>query len=343
MHPATDYAYAIARLRAIEARLPGQAGMDRLLDTRSVEEAFHLLVESGIRPPGDDGTNPLNASNFEAALNLHALEAIRLLQKIAPDPELFQPFLAKNDFHNLKVFIKTDLRSFHAGKTGQEPADDGSSFIPEGLLTGNIPAGQLFKAFKERKWERMPAILKTTVDQIMEKRAETAQPGMVDRIADRQCYQHMHELARQTGVDFIQKTVQIMADLTNIKAFFRIRKLGLGRDFLLATLVGPGDLSMRFFSQKFGDSSETMASALRFTAYAKLVEEGNEDPRGKAADDFLVEHLRTTRFQAFGPEPLIAHWVAKEFECMNLRMIMTGKIHGIPAASLKERLRISYV
>jgi V/A-type H+-transporting ATPase subunit C len=74
-----------------------------------------------------------------------------------------------------------------------------------------------------------------------------------------------------------------------------------------------------------------------------LAEEGNGNSFEKATDDFLLEHLRTTRFLAFGPEPLFAHLAAREYESMNLRIIMAGKTHGIPGDSLKERLRISYV
>jgi vacuolar-type H+-ATPase subunit C/Vma6 len=60
-------------------------------------------------------------------------------------------------------------------------------------------------------------------------------------------------------------------------------------------------------------------------------------------DDYLMTVVRRAKYQVFGLEPLIGHFIAKETEIKTLRLVLIGKLMQIKPEDLKERLRLSYV
>ena len=63
----------------------------------------------------------------------------------------------------------------------------------------------------------------------------------------------------------------------------------------------------------------------------------------KLCDNLKVRYAKGAQFITAGIEPIAAFYVAKEMELKNLRMVLTGKLVGIPEETLKERLREAYV
>ena len=45
----------------------------------------------------------------------------------------------------------------------------------------------------------------------------------------------------------------------------------------------------------------------------------------------------------YGPPPLIGYLLGSEYEVRNLRILLAGLEAGLPAATLRERMRESYV
>lgn len=60
-------------------------------------------------------------------------------------------------------------------------------------------------------------------------------------------------------------------------------------------------------------------------------------------DDYLLNLVRRAKYQVFGLEPLIGHFIAKETEIKLVRLILISKLMQIKPEALKERLRLSYV
>ena len=49
------------------------------------------------------------------------------------------------------------------------------------------------------------------------------------------------------------------------------------------------------------------------------------------------------KYVAFGEAPLVGYLAAKETEFTAVRIIMTGRLAGLPADIIRERLREAYV
>ncbi|MCD5401870.1 V-type ATPase subunit, partial [candidate division NPL-UPA2 bacterium] len=92
------------------------------------------------------------------------------------------------------------------------------------------------------------------------------------------------------------------------------------------------------------------ASALSPTLYGALVSAGIkywQENRSwseleRLADNCLLSYLRRAKYVVFGLEPLIAYLLARENEIKMLRIIMVGKLNGLPTDLLRSRLRDTY-
>jgi len=63
----------------------------------------------------------------------------------------------------------------------------------------------------------------------------------------------------------------------------------------------------------------------------------------KLSDDFITEYLRQSKRMPFGLDPLVGYLYAKEIEVKNIRLILVGKINGLPVEDIRERLRNVYI
>ena len=115
-------------------------------------------------------------------------------------------------------------------------------------------------------------------------------------------------------------------------------------------LIPGGRIDRKLYLDTIDGPLDAFSGALRYTAYSSLVE-GIENFRNtgmltrleKMSDNYIMEYAKKSRFIAFGIEPLVGYLIAKENEMRNLRIIMVGKINGIPVDVIRERLRKTYV
>jgi V/A-type H+-transporting ATPase subunit C len=63
----------------------------------------------------------------------------------------------------------------------------------------------------------------------------------------------------------------------------------------------------------------------------------------KAMHDFLMQALRPAKYISFGPEPLVAYYLAKVNEMDLMRMVILAKLNAVSPEVVKERLSLAYV
>ncbi len=158
-------------------------------------------------------------------------------------------------------------------------------------------------------------------------------------------------LGRELGCPFIADYLRRRIDLGNIKVFLRARYLELPEERFRAVVLRGGFLEERLFLDNYGLPFSEFGARLSSTPYAGLWESsvralGERETfidLERASEDFLMAHLRRARYTVFGPDPVYAYGLAKKKELFLIRMVVSGKIHGIPASVLKERISETYV
>ena len=328
------YAYSVARIRTIENKLLDKAKLERMIESKTPDEAVKILLEAGY---GDSSIAAGSVNDYEKLLKEEEKKIFKLLKDIAPEPQIFDIFLYKNDYHNLKVILKSEF----LGQENEELL----------LETGSISAARLKIMVRERRLGELHPITRKAVLEAVELFNRTGDPQNIDFILDKACFLQMKEMAVGANNKWISGLLEILIDLNNIKTFLRIKRLNRSWDFAQKVLLDGGKLSIKFFVDKLNSPIESFIEVLRFTSYSAACEEGigNFQSTGslskleKLIDNFIMEYIKKTKLVFLGVEPLIGYLIAKETEIKNARIIMVGKMNQISSEIIRERLREAYV
>jgi len=328
------YAYAIGRIRVIEKKLLDKGKLDRMIDSKSPDEALKVIVESGYV---ESSTLAGNAGEYENLLREEEKRLYGLLREVTSDDELFNIFLLKNDYHNIKVLLKSEFLAIEANDNL--------------LVSGTMPPMHIKTAINERELDRLPLYMKEAIDECLDTFSRTNDPRQIDLILDKAYFRHIVEISEKSGHEYVKELVKIIIDLTNIKTFIRIKNLNMSADLLSRSLIPGGTIADSFFTENMDTNMEVFVEKIKNSPYFNIcsqgisnyVNTGNLSRLEKLADDYIINFVKKSRYKTLGIEPLIGYLVAKENEIKNVRIIMVGKINNISGDIIRERLRDTYV
>ena len=206
-------------------------------------------------------------------------------------------------------------------------------------------------AVTNEEYSDLPQIMRSAIEEIERDFLATKDPQKIDIIADRYMFKHMLDIAKEIENRFVENYVKSLIDLTNIKSLIRIKKQDKDRRFLEEVLIEGGNTDKDNFIALLTDNLESLAGKLSYVDYIEPLRLGIEDyiktgslnGLEKLTDDYIVNMMKDAKYVSFGPEPVIAYIFAKENEIKLIRIIMVGKINGIEAGVIRERLRDNYV
>lgn len=326
----TDYLYLSARLRAMENSLLTQARMERMLDAPTAEDAAKVLTECGYQE--------LSRVDVDTVNDLLAKARDQVMHDLAgcaPDPRMVDVFQIKYDYHNAKVLLKSEAR-------GEDP---------QRLLVdaGRIPGKTLAAAVAESEFGSLPAPLAKAIQDARELLGATKDPQQADFLLDQAYFKEMEHLAQETGSEFLQGYVRLMVDVANLRSLVRVIRMGKDGDFLKTVLFQGGSMDLRRLIV-VAEGSATVEEIYSTSSLAQAAQLGQAAVSGggltafeKACDNALMAYLTQAKRVAFGEQPLIAYLAAKDSEFTAVRIIMTGRLAGLSADVIRERLRDAYV
>lgn len=325
-----DYLYISARIHAMETKLLTRERMERMLSARSAEEASKVLSECGY---GDFPS--LTPAAIEHTLDEARLSLFSELRRAAPDPAIVDVFCIKYDYHNAKVLLKAEA-------TGQSP---------DGLLldAGRYPAARLKEDYVQGDLSRYSAAFAQAVAQAKELLASSGDPQSADLLLDRAYYTEMLAAAKAARSPFLEGYVRLSIDSVNLRSVVRAARMGKGPDFLRRVLLPEGNVKTDSLLAA-GSGAADLAGVFTHTYLTAAAQEGAEAMRGgsltqfeRLCDNALTAYLSQGKRVAFGEHPLIGYLYAKENELTTIRIILTGRMAGLDAETIRERLRESYV
>ena len=326
----TDYLYLSARLRAMENSLLTQARMERMLDAPTAEDAAKVLTECGYQELSRVDVDTVNDMLAKARD-----QVMRDLAGCAPDSRMVDVFQIKYDYHNAKVLLKSEAR-------GEDP---------QRLLVdaGRVPGKVLAAAVAESDFGSLTAPLAQAIQAARELLGATKDPQQADFLLDQAYFKEMETLARETGSEFLQGYVRLMVDVANLRSLVRVIRMGKDGDFLKTVLFQGGSMDLRRLIA-VAEGSATVEETYAASSLAQAAQLGQAAVSGggltafeKACDNALMAYLTQAKRVAFGEQPLIAYLAAKDSEFTAVRIIMTGRLAGLSADVIRERLRDAYV
>ena len=325
-----DYLFISTRIRSLENRLLDKERIEAMIEAHSDGEALKVLNDRGYKEIEEITINSIN--------DMLAAERQRVLDDMyffAPDKQIVDVFKLKYDYHNVKVLLRCE-------STGGEP---------EHLLidSGRVPTKTLTEAIRTSELSFLPPILHEAIIRAREVLGNTQDPQLADFILDQAYFQDMFQLAEDTGSEFLADYVRTLIDGANLRSVVRTLRMGKGSEFLEGVLFHGGNVDVsRIINCVNAESS--LDELFGFTRFKEAAEAGNAALQGgnltnfeKLCDNAVQSYLNNAKYIAFGEAPLIAYLAAKESELTTIRIIMAGRLAGLPADTIRERMRDTYV
>lgn len=308
------YPYEAAAVKAKEGRLLKKSDLYQIAQAEDFKAAIGFLKDT------DYGRLGINEENYEAVIE----ESLKLLYGEVLksfDEKIAKTLLLKNDYYNLKLLIKSEIL--------------GEKAVKKPFKTGTVPTEELEAAFKNEALSQLEGIDGEAVKKAKEIFAKTNAVRFIDYEIDKAMFKEMKKAAKKSKIGFLIKYVSVFADITNIKAMYRILLFKRKRDDFELAFAEGGDLSFEFFRnvENIGFVKET--------EYASLFS-GNISEFEKNCDDFVMDCLKKAKYESLGAEPLIGYFYARENEAENLKMILNFKKNGVSVGETEERIREAY-
>ena len=320
----TQYIALSAILRAKEAKLLTEAQINRMLAEHEFSDACRVAMEGGYEDMSLMDVNGVNdaLARFRAA-------QVAELDTLVPDPAVLDLFRMKYGYHNAKVIVKSEGNI----EKNRHLLSDSARFPLEALMevyqtdegNGELPPGYA-------------AGIRAARDAL----ARTGNPQIADFILDRTYFSEMLNEAAKSGKPYITEYVRMQIDQANLRSV--IRTLGMPRreELLRGALIEGGTIPVNELTAA-AQSRETLAALYASTEFARAAETADLALFEREADNAMRNYVFRVNYMSFGPEVIIEYLSALEHEITTLRIILTGKLMGIPEAKLKERLRDRYV
>ena len=315
-----------AMLRAREGKLLTADRAARMLETSGFEESAKLLSDCGY-----EDMSGLSAQEIDAALSAHRAALFRELEGLAPDQALVDMFRLKYDYHNAKAVLKGEAM-------GQDPLRLMS-------VSGRVDPEKLKSAWDEERISELPPVLGAAMAEAGSTLARTANPQLADFELDKAYFAEMKSLADELGSPFISGYVSLLIDAANLKSAVRTARMHKSPEFLASVLV-KGATDVDRIAAADGDG---LAAIFAHGPLEKAAAAGAEAMSGGsmtafelACDNAVNSYLQGAKLISYGGEVVTAYLAAAENEITAVRMILTGARAGVPAATIKERLRDLY-
>ena len=323
----TEYLMLSSMLRAREAGMLSRERMDRMLSAPSFQEAAKLLTDCGY-----EDVSGCNSAGVDAALSRRRAAVFAELAGMSPHAEVVDIFRVKYDYHNIKTLVKARALGLDGGSTLSD--------------CGRVPAQKLLECVEgEGGLNSLPPDMAAAYADAAEILARTANPQLADFELDRRYFAELGRLAAESGSRFLSGYVSLLVDSANLRAAVRTVRMGKDRAFMLSAMAPGGSVDCEVLA-KAAESPDGLAAAFNASPLEKAAARGAQAMKGGAMTAFELEcdnavsaYLAGVKMIPFGAEPVAEYLALLESEITAARMILTGRLAGIDAEVIRERLR----
>lgn len=327
--PQPSYAYACARISALEKSLFGRDTVRRMAEG-SLEDALRMLTDAkyGNLP---DATG----EDVERMIESVRRQTAETVRELSPEPSLTDLFLLQTDAQNLKVLIKARMLN-----AGDAPLQEGGLFSRE----------QLTNMVTTAKYELLPEAMRQSLEQLETKLKITPEPQLVSVMIDYGYHAHCLSASKTVKEPFIRQYFAALCDFDNVITFLRMRAMGAQKEDLRDVLLPSAGVKAEALIDAYELSAETLTRAISGSVVksalqdglSKMLVSGSIAMLEKTRDDYLLSLVNDHRHEVMTIFPIVGYYLARDREAKAVRLILTVKRNGLDDAVIAERLRELY-
>ena len=327
----TEYMYISARVRAIEAGMPGREMIGRMIGAQDKESAAAVAVESGILQSASQALNPDSLDTLLLGRLKDALDTVETDE----GGRLITPIVRVTyDCANIKAALRC--------------IPHGIDFSDLLFDVGSVPASRYGEMAEKGDFSELPKNLAAAAEKAKTDYATTCDPLKIDLPLDRACFADMLEAAQNTGDSFAVDFVKTKIDMTNLMMILRIVGMnGKSAATLLYDAIIDGGYidaeDLRDLANAEGDVKELIPvlARARYPRISEAVTSGEDFE--SLCDSLIEEKLQESRYIPFGIPIVLAFLCKLEYEIKNIRIILAAKAAGLSPEKIAQRVRGSYV
>lgn len=347
------YAYAVGRVKSLEARLLEASEMQRMIEAPSFDEAMRYLADT-------EYSGRLQRNGYEGALSSAVKQVYEAVGAFSPDPYFTGMFYAEYDFLRLKASLKASfMRSAGIQAVLGEAPDMG--FIPMGEIEAMASAAasvsnedearklaaEASKGKKPKDAELLRvALIKAAYEAGIRYRSSGGDPLEVDSAVDASCFAYLAEVASSRSAAWARKIVAAKADMANVMLVMRASASGKDAAFVKSSLVSGGAIEAGNLVEASKEGEARLRRLLESSPYWKLMsaaferwaKEGALRPFEMAADAYVYALAKEAKSMTEGYAPVMGYLLMKGQEASILRRILAGKAKGLEPSFMRERL-----
>lgn len=319
----TDYAYAVARIRANESKLLSSAMLDEVVAAASYDKAVDVLRARDWVRTDDTDVSALIAAQSEALWVL--------MRESVTDKNALAVLTALNDFYNVKAALKSML-------TGVNPK-------PYYVQPTLLDLDALTDAVSRHAFDKLEEPLATAAKQAYEAATRTESGQSADVIIDAATLRCLSKQARETDCELLGDILRFVCDSTNLKVALRCARTGKDLSFV-ESAVGPcHNIDRQSLCHAAVQGEAQLLQLLATGNYRAGAEALKQSTTAfeKWCDDSVIELCKGAKYEFFGFAPIAAYYFAKTTEIKTVRIVLSAKLAGVPNDIIRERVRDLYV
>lgn len=337
-----DFAYSVALVRTLETLLLNDNEQERMILSDNAADTFRILNETDY---ADNKIGANNPAEFQKVLDEGIKDIKIILEKATPDKRVLHILWHNFDFHNIKTLVKAKLAGLPISEVENLLIDLGA--IPLPALKTYIYENQNVSFGLQ---ERTEIYIKRRIKKVIELFEKVKTPLAIDLYLDQKMMKMIYNIAVDAKNEFLIKYVQLLIDANNIRLFFRMKTQNKGLDLYEMAFLWNGTIPYSKFKEAFDRNLAEFPEIMKATQFSTIIAEGlraYEEEHTfiyleKHIEDKLTDFIKTAKLIPFGPEPLIAYFLAKKNNALIIRMIMINKLNQIDPEEIKKRIRKLY-
>lgn len=321
----TDYAFAVARIRANENKLLTSSDVERLISAETFKECIDLLKSKGYSFEDENG------ENFSLALEKQKKALWTLLNEAAPDKEQLKVLCVQNDYYNLKAALKAMIC---------EKSAKGLFAYPTSL-----DLAALEKAVESHEFSALPGVMGECAKEAYETACRTENGQSADIIIDKAALTAVLSESKKSSCEMLREIAVHLCACADIKIAYRSAKAKKSFEFIESALADVDGIDTKELAKAAATDTGAVLEYLKRTPFSKEGELLSKSSAAfeKESDDKIIEISKKAKYVFFGFEPLAAYYFAKTAELKTVRLILCSKKAKADEKTIRERVRSLYV
>ncbi|GEM_PF-4390830 len=344
------YIYAVGKVRGLERYMFDRKILTRMADM-SYDEIIKMLPEYEYTVSSE-----ADIYDYESILNDELMRQYQLIRFLVGEGDRHLSVNFDNtDTFNLTsaLYLKYDFYNF---KLAAKQKILGDTYITESLRpnysqSGLISSEEIRSVFRDEYYTRYGIRFARTVEDIFTAYDITKDASVIENRFDRLLYTVLREIVTHHNNGFLMYYYRCFFDFYNLKNLYRFQLLHRDMELYRDSYLSGGAVSLTALLNVYNQGPEEVAAAFGYTDYATVLQEGVAQleatgslaPMERMMDNFLIDWLKSARLNSFGIEPLLGYVYGKEYEVINLRRILVGRLNNLDGRQIMEGMRISYV